>query len=324
MNGSIGVESIVDQGSTFWFEVRATVADDSVQEVSIPVVSNAMVGALNERRILIVDDFAPNREVIEGYLTSWEIDYSSVASGTEALENLVQGQQDGKPYDLALIDFMMPGMNGGELASTIATRPDIPEIKLVMVTAAYKINDIPSDQAAGFDRCLLKPIFASELMDVLMELEDREFMTPTMLENTVQDLEVIIPLDGTVKVLVAEDSPVNQMVITRMLTRLDCQVEIVENGALLVEEYQNHAYDLIFMDCMMPEMDGYEATKAVRTYETTHQKNRIPIVAMTANALDTDRQQCLDAGMDDYIAKPARMEAICAVLEKYVRAPQPQ
>ena len=317
MNGTIDVKSEVGKGSTFWFEI-VTKEGGAIEQDKAPISQrDTTVEALKGEHVLIVDDFQPNLDVLEGYLSSWNIKCTSVSSGHDALLEIEKAEQDNRPYTIALIDYMMPKMDGKALAKAIRNRPTSAKTKLVMVTAAYKIKDVNRAQSMGFDHCILKPIYASELMDALLELTDH---TPQKIKTSEESIveKITLPNGHRPQILVAEDSRVNQMFAEEILGELGCDIEIAQNGLIAFEYYQKNAYDLVLMDCMMPEMDGYEATCMIREFDNDSNATRIPIIAMTANAMDGDREKCLNAGMDDYIAKPARREDIKIMLKKYL------
>lgn len=322
MDGEIGVESAVGKGSKFWFEIP-TVEADTIEDATSPISrSSDALACVQGHKILVVDDFAPNREVIGGYLESWNIPFKAVSSGTDALAEIKKAESEGTPYTIGIIDYMMPGMDGEELAKAIHARPETADMDLIMVTAAYKIKDANRSQNMGFSHCILKPIYASELMDAMLDVSQTEELQVKVSEDNEGDYNPLAPISmpngGKPKVLVAEDSRVNQMFAQDILEELGCDVEIAGNGALAFAQYQNHPYDFVLMDCMMPEMDGYEATQMIREYENDNNGRNTPIVAMTANAMEGDRERCIEAGMDDYIAKPARREDIKLALEKFL------
>ena len=216
---------------------------------------------------------------------------------------------------------MMPEMNGEELLETIRENSIYNDVKCVMVTAAYKIKNPDRVRDMGFDAYLLKPVYASELFDTVVKVIEKGQAgfsdSDTGGEEEPETQEQAREQTGA-KTLLVEDSIVNRMFAEEVLLDLGHDVDTAENGRIALEMMETKSYDLILMDCMMPEMDGYEATQAIRDKEKSNDGGHIPIIAMTANAMEGDREKCLDAGMDDYIAKPARQEDIKVILGKYI------
>ncbi len=321
MDGDIGVESEIDKGSKFWFELSTLKADETAIEYKQPELNIACIETLKtDQNVLIVDSFAPSSEVLGGYLESWNIKYDCVCSYKKALAKIEKAQKKGNPYTLTFIDYMMPEMGGETLVKAIRSVPKNATMKLVMVTAAYKIEDANKAQTIGFNSSILKPIYASELMDTILEvISDYDQKQCALLRETKTPAKTkLLHHNKKPKILVAEDSRVNQMFAEEILDELGCEIDIAEDGKVALDSYKNDTYDLVLMDCMMPEMDGYEATQLIRKHEQDKKIKRTPIIAMTANAMGGDREKCIDAGMDDYIAKPARREDIKLILEKHL------
>ena len=252
---------------------------------------------------------------------------TSVASGNEALRALREAYVAGDPFEIALLDFNMPGMDGEVLARAIKTDRALQDTVLFLMTSSGQRGDAKRMAEAGFAAYLTKPVRPSLLVDALAtawagRITGRE--TVLITRHSLAEREVGTasqhPQKSLPRVLVAEDNPENQKVARLMLERMGCRVDTVANGKEAVEMAQSIAYDIVFMDCQMPEMDGYEATQEIRRREAG--ARRVPIVALTAHAMEGDRQKCLQAGMDDYVSKPIRREAIREVLVRRLRSPR--
>jgi CheY-like chemotaxis protein len=241
-----------------------------------------------------------------------------VANASRALESLRLAQRDGRPYDLAILDHQMPDMDGMMLARTIKSDRALGGIPLVLLTSVSYRGAAGEAKDAGLSAFLIKPIRQSQLYDCVasvMQLAGNSSSTPQRL-ITRDLLPEIQPMRS--RVLVVEDNVINQKLASRMLEKLGCRVDVVANGLEAVEAIGRITYHCVFMDCQMPEMDGFEATRAIRRREALTGAH-IPIVAMTANAMESDREQCLAAGMDDYVSKPVQPAELRATLQKWIQ-----
>ena len=230
---------------------------------------------------------------------------------------------EGKPFQMALIDFQMPVMSGADMAQTIKLDRDLKSTPLVLLSSAAQRGDARKMSELGFSGYLTKPVQLDDLADALRLVwsnRDPLGAEPIITRHRVAEARSLIgeagPFEVRAWVLVAEDNRVNQKVAKGMLAKLGCEVSLADNGALAVDWLEKEPFDIIFMDCQMPQMDGYEATAEIRKRETEF--GHIPIIAMTANAMQGDREKCLDAGMDAYISKPAKVEEMCAMLDQWV------
>jgi len=302
MDGRIGVRSVAGEGSTFWFIARFEKQAADIRVVERPV-------NLAGLRTLIVDDNATNRQILKHQLDSWGMLYEEAGSGAEALEMLRSAARCRQPFKLAMLDLMMPGMNGFELAREIKADKAIGGVELVMVTSFGERGDSTAAQETGIAAYLTKPVRQMQLFNCLTKImgTSQEAKSPVL--PLISDQSEII---SSKRLLLAEDNIVNQKVALRQLHKLGYRADAVANGREAVEALRRIPYDLVLMDCQMPEMDGYEATAEIRRHEGA--RKHTWIVAMTAHALDGDRDKCLAAGMDDYISKPVKIEDLSAVL----------
>ncbi|MBT8065855.1 MAG: response regulator [Gammaproteobacteria bacterium] len=295
MGGEIGVISARERGTTFWFRVslESQASQEEQETTSLP-----------DARVLIVDDNATNREILVAQLESWGIDASEAASGHEAIDAL---EHDLNP-DIILLDRKMPGMDGLKAAAEIRKRGIAPTAKIVLLSSLSGQLDRSEREELGIEFTLTKPVRQRLLLSCLTGLmaagEDEDSHSSHATEPATTDET---PLNATV--LLVEDNVVNQEVAKAMLKMLGCKTTSALNGKeavdLLID--QEKSFDIVLMDCQMPEMDGFTATRAIREYEQSANKPARPIVALTANALTGDRERCLDAGMNDYLSKPFTM-----------------
>jgi PAS domain S-box-containing protein len=306
MGGTIGVQSTPGQGSTFWFTARFPTPPAPSHVRSFDM--------LHGLRILYVDDHATSRTIMQSQLRDWGIEVDSVANGLKALTQLRTVRHNVLPYDLMILKHPMPTLDGIVLASVIKADPHLASMRLILLTfLGQRVEDV---QHIGFSGYLTKPLRQSQLYDCMVTATGRHATTAVQ-ASTSQGLTQS-PALPRIKVLVVEDNIVNQRVAVRMLEKHGCRVDVVANGQEAVDATARIAYDCIFMDCQMPEMDGFEATAVIRQREmqTGH---HIPIIAMTANAMLSDREQCLEAGMDDYVSKPVKSQDLMVVLQRWTQ-----
>ena len=317
MNGEIGVESVVGEGSTFWFTARFEKQSRSTR-IAEPALN------LNNLRVLAVDDNATNRLILKHQLESWGMIYTEASSGYEALELLRAAVQRNELFNLAVLDLMMPGMNGFELARHIKNDPALAGIDLVMLTSFGERGDTATAQEIGIAAYLTKPVRQAQLFNCLAKVVGASVVGQEVISvpppHPVKKEVTAQAMSGK-RLLLAEDNIVNQKVALRQLQKLGYRADAVANGREAVEALGRIPYDLVLMDCQMPEMDGYEATALIRRREGAAKHTWI--VAMTANALEGDREKCLAAGMDDYISKPVKIEELSAALSSLLAEPDP-
>lgn len=314
MGGTIGVMSRVGKGSCFWFTVNL---HKQAEDARCAGTSAAVLAGL---RVLIVEEKAINRRMLELMTTGWGMQPTVAESGSEALEVLRRRRSQSR-FDLALLDVDMSPMDGIELARAIRARPEGAGIKLVLLTSLGRRGDAKAAKEAGLAVYLTKPIRERQLHDCLVAVLQRPVALP--LPATSESLPLItrhIPAKtkakGDLRILLAEDNVINQKVAVRLFQRLCYRIDVVANGREVIEAVSRVSYDVVFMDCQMPDMDGYEATSLIREHEASGGSPRLLIIAMTANAMQGDRERCLAAGMDDYLSKPISVDALTRVLDR--------
>jgi CheY-like chemotaxis protein len=292
---------------------------------------------------LVVDDNATNREILHLQLSSWGLREDSVEGGSQALQQLSLAAARREPYDVAILDMHMPGMDGIQLARAIKAEWALADMPLIMLTSAGRYGDLEAAHQAGIDIYLSKPVRQSELYNTLLsvlnavqapsqngqqkgeishQVTDRPAPTPFAQEPAAQEMSS----DTAVRLLVVEDNPINQVVALEMLESLGYSVDTTENGREAVEAVSQTHYAAVLMDCEMPEMDGFEATQILRQQEAeaTPPQPRLPIIALTACAMKGDKERCLEAGMDDYLSKPFTQEEFDEVLTRWCPLPSGQ
>ncbi len=323
MGGRIGVESVLGQGSIFQFTVPLA-KQPRGSEVELPPRAE-----LRGRRVCIVDDNAASRLLLENYARQWGLCSISAVNGPQALALLKAAVKRGEPCDLAILDLQMPEMDGLQLARAIKTDPALTATRLVLLSSLGIRGDAERAREAGIAAYMTKPIRRPHLYQCLtMVLRgtdspafesscDASEVRPKSSLVTRHSLKEAAAL-ARARILVAEDNLDNQRVAARMLAKLGYRVDVVSNGREAVEAVSRVAYSVVLMDCQMPEMDGFEATTAIRERERKGTRRRLPIIAMTANAMEGDRQTCLKVGMDDYLAKPVKREDLEGALGRWI------
>lgn len=312
MGGVLDCESEPGRGSTFSFSVDLEISPKTEDERIFPNTPR-----LHGLKVLIVDDNATNREILKRQTVSWGMSQDSASGGLEGLEKLTRARQKGAPFDLVLLDMDMPDMGGLEVAQRIKADPTIADVRMVMLTSVGLRGDAKVAREHGILAYLTKPIRQSDLYNSLIKViayhaDDGSEQMVT--RHNVAEEKRTFDID----VLVAEDNETNREVTKAMLTAFGCRVSLATNGREAVDAValSEGAYDLIFMDCQMPVLDGYQATVAIRDLEQGL-KRKIPIIALTAHALEEDRDKCLAMGMDDYLSKPFMVSQMLAVLERW-------
>ncbi|HEY0791798.1 MAG TPA: response regulator [Chthoniobacterales bacterium] len=316
MEGQIGVESRPGMGSAFWFTalLEKQAAGAAPAKTGLPDLPNA--------RVLAVDDNATNRRILRHQLRAWRLQVGSAAGGAEALSQLRAAVKADAPYHLALLDVQMPEMDGLALARAIKDDPAIAATRLIVLTSFGQALSPAELKAAGIEAYLVKPVKQSRLFDSLAGALGQAM--PWLPAPGTAAVEPVLRLDD-LRILLAEDNHINQIVALGQLRKLGYRADAVANGMEVLEALTLLPYDLILMDCQMPEMDGYEAARIIRQQEGGPEphcswKAPVYIIAMTANAMQGDRDKCLGVGMDDYLSKPVRAVELQAALEEGKRA----
>ena len=320
MDGEIGLESESGKGSRFWFRIVLE------QQSSAEPQGFKPAGNLEGLRMLIVDDNATNCRLLHHILKSWGIKCESVSGGREALSALRKEAEQGRSFDCAVIDMWMPEMDGLELARTMQSDPAIQDTRIVMLSSVLVPPEETELQAAGIQACLQKPVKKGQLYNCLIcatEDQPQKPKQPVRVEAPALAKAETTARKHAARLLVAEDNQINQMLIFQFLKKLGYKAETVANGIEVLAALEQIHYDLILMDCQMPEMDGYEATEIIRQREqemaaSSGIKSRIVIIAVTANAMKGDREKCLQAGMDDYLSKPIQEAELTEVLIRWL------
>jgi two-component system sensor histidine kinase/response regulator len=316
MGGEIGLHSELGRGTLFWLEIPLLKQDAHARAV----IDRAE--RLRGLRVLVVDDNATNREILAHQLAGWSMHALDAASGREALRALRQAGTES--FDLAILDLHMPEMDGFTLAQTIKAEARWQDLPLVMLSSVSVGNDQARRRQAPIDYYLTKPVRQSDLYDAIATAMSQQTLTGTQGQGfqplpPSQGLAGSPPVSLVGRVLVVEDNPVNQQVALAMLESLGLHCRLADNGRLAIERLQQESFDLVLMDCQMPEMDGFEATAEIRARQGDGRLHaNLPIVALTANAVDGDRERCLAAGMDDYLSKPFSRERLLATLQRWL------
>jgi CheY-like chemotaxis protein/nitrogen-specific signal transduction histidine kinase len=315
MGGQISAESTVGAGSTFTVSLPLPVSDEPIDAPAVP-------SALQGLRVLIVDDNRVNRRVIHQHICSWGMRNGSFASAEEALAAVREAREAGDPYQIVIADYHMPGIDGVMLAQQLRALPERLVYVLLTSVGHWKEHALLPDGL--IDACLTKPVRHRKLMDTLAtawarQLGRRETGAPATAPAQMPPSEPVArPASEkrAVRILVVEDNPINQKVAVHQLEALHLQADVVGSGKEALEMLEMADYDLVLMDCSMPEMNGYDATRAIR--RMAGPVAAVPIIAMTADAVTGGRERCLEAGMNDYVSKPVKLEHLERTIARHV------
>jgi PAS domain S-box-containing protein len=315
MHGEIHVESAEGKGTTFWFT-----AEFPQQEAAIKVIPRKI--NLTGQRALIVDDNATNREILERQLASWRCDTVAAPDGPGALVCARHAVSINQPFSFAVLDMQMPGMDGMELARRLHAEPGCAGMKLLILSSMGRMLNQADLQAAGVSVALMKPVRQSQLHDAIVSSLSHGTREPFPAPQEKPAKPAVATAEvKPLRILLAEDNLVNQHVARLQLAKFGYQADVVSDGRAALEAVQGKPYDIVIMDCQMPELDGYEASRRIRAWETGQREggaHREPvyIIAMTANAMEGDREACLAAGMNDYVSKPVRAPDLAVAIAR--------
>ncbi|MBF0398047.1 MAG: response regulator [Desulfobacterales bacterium] len=310
MGGNIGIDSEERKGSTFWFTANLEKQIESKEPVQI------IPADLKGKSVLIVDDNSINIEVLSAYLKSFGCKYRSASNGYEALSLLRK-----EPFDIAILDYMMPQMDGEMLGKEIKSDPNLKNIILIMLSSRGMRGEASRMKSIGFSAYLTKPIKRNQLFDCLsavigvtsqisMDGSKVDFIT----RHTIVEAK-----QRSLRILLAEDNAVNQKLALIHLKKFGFKADAVSNGKEAIQSLEMIDYDIVLMDVQMPEMDGFEATKIIRDINSNVKRHNVPVVAMTAHAMQGDKERCIEAGMNDYITKPINPKKLLEVIEKFLK-----
>ncbi|WMW25482.1 response regulator [Methanolobus sediminis] len=309
MGGDIGVESENGKGSEFWFRINLTKKQDGSSK-------KIKSSELKDSYVLVVDDNATNREILNKRISSWGAKVDEAMDGPTALQALYRAHENGKQYQVVILDMHMPGMDGESAAKFIKSDTKLKSIPLVMLSSLGQRSNVLNFSERYFEAYLTKPVRNQELLDVLSGILNKEK------QNNEVNTHVNTPSTPSrdhknLRLLLAEDNTVNQKVAQGMLHKLGYHADIVANGMEAIKALEMLPYDMVLMDVQMPDMDGFEATRLIRDAQSAVLDHDIPIVAMTAYAMKGDKERCLEVGMNDYISKPVSLQSLMQLLEKW-------
>ncbi|MFT7313850.1 MAG: PAS domain S-box-containing protein [Paraglaciecola sp.] len=306
MNGEIGIKSIRGKGTTAWFTLDLKNAKPEVQKYSVT--------DLHGQKILVVDEKLTNRTLLGHLLTNWRVKHTLVDSAKTAIETLSAAAVQKHPYTIAIVDMQMPQMDGTQLGVAIKNDKALCNTHLIMLTSEGQRGDAKKCKMAGFSAYLNKPVNQSLLYNTLLRVAGH--VTDDSPLVTAYNASVIPNFNA--RVLVVEDNIINQVVAQSMLEKLGINADLAANGEEALSALENFPYDLVFMDCQMPVMDGFDASRNIRDLQSKVRNSAVPIIAMTANTMQGDREKCITAGMNDFISKPVDAHKLQQVLEQWL------
>jgi len=318
MKGDVGVESKENQGSSFWFTAKFEKQDNIPETVSL-------TQDITDPFILIIDDNSTNRLMVTEQLKLWGYKTEEAGNGIDAFDKIAESAKRQNLFDIAIIDMQMPYMDAEELAEKIKSNPKFSDLRLILMSTMGQRVDPKKMGEIGFDAYLSKPIKMHQLKACIEEMSGRlknqqlPFPKKSITKYSLSDEARL-----KTKILLAEDNKINQKVALKTLEKIGFKADAVNNGKMAVEALKTIDYDLVLMDCQMPELDGFEATRIIRKKTSQVKNSDIPIIAMTAHAMAGDRKKCLNAGMDDYLAKPVKPKDLVKILDKWLCGKRPR
>ena len=310
MGGRMRVDSELGQGSSFGFRVPLPID----HEAKVEVFDSSL---LKDCRVLIVDDLEVNRQLFTEQLKAWDMVPDIAVDGVEALTKLKTAQTEGAPYDLILLDFLMPGMNGQDFARLISHTPSLQSPQIIMLSSCDQPVSTAELGAIGIESYLVKPVRERRLFDTIVRVVSNP--ADRKVEEKSKEPEQNARMHAKQEILVAEDFALNQEVVKLMLADTQFSPVIANNGQEVVDLFTQNIdrFPLILMDVSMPVMDGFRATQAIRAFEKERGLKPVPVIALTGHALKNDRQDCLAAGMDDFLTKPVKQGQLMEKIENY-------
>ncbi|TQD25377.1 PAS domain S-box protein [Methanolobus vulcani] len=310
MGGEIGFESEEGKGSEFWFKLSFEKRPESE-------VTEKQCSEMEGIHVLVVDDNETNREVLVNLLNSWKMKVEEVNDGPSAIQKLFKAHEEGEPFQVAVLDMQIPGMDGGLLGRIIKSDKDLNDISLIMLGSAGNVPGSWNANKKNFAACLSKPIKTSELFSKLSSLFS-DAQKAERKEGSEKEIETSGIDYSKARILLVEDNMVNQHVAQSMLQKLGITADVANNGLEAIEALETIPYDLVFMDIQMPEMDGMEACKHIRNKQSSVINHDIPIIAMTAHAMKGDEEKCMETGMNDYMSKPINLDLLSKKIDKWL------
>ncbi|MFH2092628.1 MAG: response regulator [Pseudomonadota bacterium] len=311
MNGDIGVNSTDGVGSEFWFTAEFEKQTRMAQPVDV-------LDNIHGKSVLVVDDNEIDQFMLSEQILSWGCLLDKAQDGEKALAMMKAAAQQDKPYDVCIIDMKLPRMDGMKLGHEIKSDPMINKTKLVLLTSIGKRGDVKKIEKIGFSAYLTKPVKMMQVYGCLARLCHENSMSDTMSQTIITQYSLSEDQKRSICILLVEDNPVNLAVARKLIDKIGYRTEAVTNGKQAVEALGKKKYDLVLMDCQMPVMDGYQATRAIRNSTSGIINPDLPIIAVTANAMKGDREKCLNSGMDDYLSKPIKSDKLAEILSKWL------